>query len=117
MTRLFVAVGASAGLTAVGMAAYSAHAAIDPTRATALANAVQMQGWHALALLFTGLWAERGGWLARAAGLGFIVGMLLFCGAVYASILGGIRMGPVAPTGGTVLMLAWALLAASALRR
>jgi len=51
------------------------------------------------------------------AGLGFILGTLLFCGAVYASALGGIRLGSVAPTGGTILMLAWALLAVSALRR
>jgi uncharacterized membrane protein YgdD (TMEM256/DUF423 family) len=116
MIRLFMAVGALAGLGAVGMAAYAAHAGLDPARTAALASGVQMQGWHALALLATAIWAERGGWLARLAGFGFIAGLLLFCGAVYASALGGVHMGPVAPTGGTILMLAWAALAASAIR-
>jgi len=60
MARLFVAIGALAGLGAVGMSAYAAHAAIDPAGTVALASAVQIQGWHASALLFAGLWAERG---------------------------------------------------------
>jgi uncharacterized membrane protein YgdD (TMEM256/DUF423 family) len=117
MARLFIAIGALAGLGTVGLSAYAAHAAIDAARAGALVSAVQMQGWHALALLAAGLWADRGGLLARVAGLGFIAGAVLFCGALYASALGGIHLGPVAPIGGTILMLAWALLAASALRR
>ena len=117
MTRLFTTFGALAGLTAVAMAAYAAHAQIPPDRTAALASAVQMQAWHALALLFTGLWTERGGAPARLAGLAFIAGLILFCGAVYAGALVGLHLGPVAPTGGTILMLGWALLAASALRQ
>jgi len=75
-----------------------------------------MQGWHALALLGAGLWAARGGRLADAAAAAFVIGMLLFCGAVYARGLAGVSLGVVAPTGGTFLMLGWLLLGASALR-
>jgi uncharacterized membrane protein YgdD (TMEM256/DUF423 family) len=82
-----------------------------------LRNALQMQGWHALALLFAGLWAARGGIAAHLAGAAFVAGVLLFCGAVYLLALFGIRAPAVAPIGGTLLMLGWLLLAISAWRR
>lgn len=53
-----------------------------------LRNHNEMQGWHALALLFCGMWAPRGGKRADAP----------------------------APIGGTLLMLGWALLLLSAWR-
>jgi uncharacterized membrane protein YgdD (TMEM256/DUF423 family) len=45
-----------------------------------------------------------------------VLGMLLFCGAVYSLGIAGVSLGRVAPTGGTLLMLGWLLLGASALR-
>jgi uncharacterized membrane protein YgdD (TMEM256/DUF423 family) len=121
MHRLWLALGALAGLTAVGLAAWAAHGAparLDPARLGMLANGIQMQGWHALALLATGLWAERRvGVLAHLAGAGFVLGLILFCGGVYAVAIGGVSLGAVAPTGGILLMAAWALLGLSALVR
>jgi uncharacterized membrane protein YgdD (TMEM256/DUF423 family) len=118
MTRVWVGLGAFAGLLAVAMAAVAAHAlnTIGPHRLAMVHAALQMQGWHALALLFTGLWAARGGWLANAAGAAFTVGLILFCGAVDTQALTGTSLGIVAPAGGTLLMLGWGLLLASALR-
>ncbi len=84
--------------------------------ANIIASGVQMQGWHALALLGTALWAPRGGWLADAAGVAFTAGIVLFCSALYRLGLTGVSMGLVAPTGGVLLMIGWLLLAASALR-
>jgi uncharacterized membrane protein YgdD (TMEM256/DUF423 family) len=40
---------------------------------------------------------------------------MLFCGAVYTLALAGLRLPMLAPIGGSLLMLGWALLAASAL--
>jgi uncharacterized membrane protein YgdD (TMEM256/DUF423 family) len=99
------------------MSAYVAHglAGIDPATRHVVESGVQMQGWHALALLGTGLWAPRGGWLADLAGAAFTVGMLLFCGALYILGVQGMSLGVVAPTGGMLLMLGWLLLAISAL--
>jgi uncharacterized membrane protein YgdD (TMEM256/DUF423 family) len=114
MVRLWIGLGALAGLLAVAMAAVAAHVASDETARQVAQSAVQMQGWHALALLGTGLWAPRGGRLAQAAGAAFVLGMLAFCGALYALAFAGVHLGPVAPLGGTLLMLGWALLGASA---
>ena len=118
MARLWIGLGALAGLLAVAMAAVAAHGleAIGPVRLGMLRSADQMQGWHALALLFCGLWAPRGGRLADAAGAAFTLGLLLFCGAVDTLALTGTSLGLLAPIGGTLLMLGWALLALSAWR-
>ncbi len=118
MERLWVGLGALAGLSAVVMAALAAHGldAIGLARLQMARDAVQMQGWHALALVACGLWARRGGVLADWAGAAFTLGLVAFCGAVYALALAGVRVGPLAPVGGTLLMLGWLLLAVSALR-
>jgi uncharacterized membrane protein YgdD (TMEM256/DUF423 family) len=118
MQRVWIAFGALAGLGAVAMSAVAAHALQGlPERAVAVVRSgIEMQGWHALALLGTGLWAPRGGRLADLAGAAFVLGMLLFCGAVYALGLGGVGLGATAPAGGTLLMIGWLLLAVSALR-
>ncbi len=118
MERPWVGLGALAGLAAVGMAALAAHGleAIGPERLQMVRNAVQMQGWHALALLACGLWARRGGALANWAGAAFALGLVLFCGSVYGLALGGVRLGLLAPIGGTILMVGWALLGLSAVR-
>ena len=57
MNRIWIGFGGLAGLTAVALAAVAAHAGLDPAPLEMLRSGVQMQGWHALALLFTGLWA------------------------------------------------------------
>jgi uncharacterized membrane protein YgdD (TMEM256/DUF423 family) len=116
MQRIWIGLGSLAGFGAVAMAAFAAHGIGDPASLRIVSSGVQMQGWHALALLGTGLWAPRGGRLADAAGLAFAVGLVLFCGAVYSLGLAGISRGILAPTGGTLLMLGWLLLGASALR-
>ena len=116
MARIWIAVGSLAGSGAVAMAAVAAHAIADPTAQHMVSSGVQMQGWHALALLGVGLWAPRGGQLAHLAGAAFVAGMLMYCGAVYSLGLAGISLGLVAPTGGVTLMLGWLLLGSSALR-
>ena len=118
MGRVWIGLGALAGLIAVALAALAAHEleAIGPARLGMLRSGVQMQGWHALALLACGLWAPRGGRLADAAAAAFAFGILLFCGAVDTLALTGISLGVLAPVGGTLLMVGWALLLASAWR-
>ena len=116
MQRIWIGLGSLAGFGAVAMAAFAAHGIGDATALRIVSSGVQMQGWHALALLATGLWAPRGGWLAQAAGCAFAIGLVLFCGAVYSVGLAGVSWGVLAPTGGILLMLGWLLLGASALR-
>ena len=115
MQRVWIALGGLAGFLAVAMAAVGAHV-VAPNARGIVASAVDMQGWHALALIGTGLWSPHGGRLADWAGFAFTLGILLFCGAIYSLALGGISLGPVAPAGGTLLMIGWLLLGGSALR-
>lgn len=128
MARLWLALGALAGLLAVAMAAWASHGLpqrLDPARLAMVQSAVTMQGWHALALLATALLAERrggnglgglrGAGPVHAAGACFALGLIAFCGAVYSAGLAGVSLGAVAPTGGVLLMAGWACLLLSAL--
>jgi len=117
MQTLWIALGALAGLTAVAMAALAAHAlhGLDTARLAMVHNATEMQIWHALALLICGLWAPRGGRLANGAGGAFTLGLLTFCGALYTLGLYAVDLGVVAPIGGMLLLLGWALLGVSAI--
>ena len=118
MQRIWIVVGSLAGLGGVAMAAVAAHGlgALDPVALRRVDSGVQMQGWHALALLATGLWVPKGGRLAHAAGIAFALGTVLFCGALYTLALTGASLGVLAPIGGWLLMAGWLLLAMSALR-
>ena len=120
MHRLWIGAGALLGAGAVAMAAVAAHALVgrSPDVLRVMDSGVQIQGWHAIALLAPGGWAERRGGLAHWAAAGLLLGTILFCAAVYSLALAGVSLGPVAPSGGMVLIAAWLLLAlAAALRR
>jgi uncharacterized membrane protein YgdD (TMEM256/DUF423 family) len=115
MQRTWIVFASLIGLTAVGMAAYAAHGVTDPNAGRIVSSGVQMQGWHALALLGTALWIPKGGWIASIAAAAFTLGTVLFCGAVYSLALAGASWGIFAPIGGTILMVGWLLLGLSAL--
>jgi uncharacterized membrane protein YgdD (TMEM256/DUF423 family) len=116
MQRTWIALGALAGIVAVAMAALAAHGlgGLDPAALAMVRSGIEMQAWHALALIACGLWVPRGRRLADCAGTAFAVGIALFCGGVYAVALGGVRLGMTAPIGGMLLMLGWGLLGISA---
>ncbi len=120
MHRFWIAFGSLAGLTAVAMAAVTAHRLSDRLDASAqqmVRSAVQMQGWHALALVLCGVWALRGGpAILDGAGAAFAIGLLFFCGSIYLLILAGVRLPWIAPVGGMLLMAGWALLGIAAFR-
>jgi uncharacterized membrane protein YgdD (TMEM256/DUF423 family) len=117
MYRLWIGGAGLLGAGSVGMAAAAAHAlaGLPPGMLHVVESGVQMQGWHALALLGCGLWAERRGGLAHWAAAAFLLGTVLFCAAVYSLGLAGVSLNAVAPAGGLLLILGWLLLAASAI--
>jgi uncharacterized membrane protein YgdD (TMEM256/DUF423 family) len=123
MERLWVGFGAIAGASMVAMAAYASHGltGIPAPVLSGVQNAIQMQGFHALALVATGLWARRGGILSHLAGLAFVLGIVFFCGTLYQPIAPAwaqtFHFGFLAPTGGMLLIGGWILLGLSALRR
>ncbi len=120
MYRFWIAAGALAGLLAVALSAWAAHGAaaqLAEGQLQMLDRAITMQGWHALALFGTGLYARRRGGLAHLAGAAFLLGLLAFCGAVYALAIFGLSLGRVAPVGGSLLMVGWLLVFLAAFKR
>jgi uncharacterized membrane protein YgdD (TMEM256/DUF423 family) len=118
LDRAWIGLGALAGLSGVAMAAVAAHglSRLDPAALAMVRSGIEMQLWHAPALVLAGVWAARGGVLAQLAGAAFAIGTVLFCGSVYSLGLRGVSLGLLAPTGGILLMAGWALLGLSAIR-
>jgi len=122
MERRFFALGALFGFLGVALGAFGAHALrsrLSPSDLAVYETGVRYQMYHALALLAvawaTSQWPTAG--TVRLAGWLFIVGILLFSGSLYALVLTGHRaLGAVTPLGGLAFLLAWALLAWTALR-
>jgi len=120
MAKTFIVVGALAGLLAVVLGAFGAHALRGQVDASMLAvfnTGAQYQMYHALALLMVGVLAHLfpAQKLLCWSGSFFIAGILLFSGSLYALALTHIKwFGPVTPIGGTAFMIGWLLLAFAA---
>jgi len=120
----FIAFAGVSGAVSVIAGAFSAHG-LDPVAQAREINLLhtgsQYEAIHALAMLavaaLAGMnrlgpkWAGAAQWL-------FLVGSILFPGALYALALHGPRLlGAVAPIGGTAFILGWLMIAAGALLR
>lgn len=119
LDRLWILAGAVAGLTAVIAAAIVAHAWAplrpDPDAMDQARAALLMHVLHAPALLAVG-WLSARGRLVNLAGVAFTLGLLLFCGAVYAQAGWQLRLPHVAPLGGLSLMTGWITLGLAGLK-
>ena len=119
--RGWVITGALVAACAVLTDAFAAHGLRGVLEAAQLATwqtAARYQFLHAFALLCVGLLAPRlqGRWLA-AAGVCFALGLLFFCGSLYALALTRLRgLGLLAPVGGLAFVAGWVCLAISAWR-
>ena len=119
MDRLFFALGALAGLTAVALGAFAAHALkgkLTPDLFEIFEVGARYHMYHALALLGAAWAAARwpgtgttwAGWL-------FVAGIVVFSGSLYALALTGIRpLGAITPLGGVCFLAGWALLGLAA---
>lgn len=103
-------IGAWLGLLGVGLGAFGAHALEARLDAEALGwwdTAVRYHLIHAVALVLVGLLA-RSGACPRWAAWGFLAGICVFSGTLYAMALGAPRwLGAVTPLGGLALMAGW----------
>lgn len=109
--------GAGVALGAFG--AHALRAKLAPDLMAVYQTAVQYHFWHALGLLAIALLLLQrpdSGALAAAAWL-LGVGLILFCGSLYALALTGARgWGAVAPVGGAAFLAGWLALAWAAWR-
>ena len=124
--RGWIVLAALSGAVAVIAGAFAAHGIDAGTEAGIrargwLQTASHYQAVHAIAMLVVAALAAGARLdvrLATAAQILFLVGGLLFPGALYALALGGPRwFGAVAPAGGLAFILGWLALAAAAIRR
>jgi uncharacterized membrane protein YgdD (TMEM256/DUF423 family) len=112
--RILIVLAGIMGADGVVLAAASAHQA-DATR---LASASSMLLFHATAVLAAVALAERGVIHLRigiAAAFGFVIAAALFAGDLTLRQYAGHGLFPMAaPTGGTLLIVSWLVLAVAA---
>jgi uncharacterized membrane protein YgdD (TMEM256/DUF423 family) len=113
--RLLVLLAGLMGASGVALAAMATHAG-DSSR---LGPASTMLLFHACAVLGTMALAERGviqPSIGLVAGIGFVIAAALFAGDLVMRHVTGDRLFPfAAPTGGTLLIASWLVLAVAAL--
>jgi uncharacterized membrane protein YgdD (TMEM256/DUF423 family) len=122
--------GALLAAAAVGLGAYAAHGLEDQIvflgheadlagRLDWFETAAKYHMYHALALILTGVIAERreAAKVLGFAGILFVLGILLFSGSLYAMTLLTSNwkwLGAITPLGGLSFILGWILLAVGA---
>jgi uncharacterized membrane protein YgdD (TMEM256/DUF423 family) len=115
MTSALLVLAGLMGACGVGLAAAAAHG----TSAAGLDSAAWLLLFHAVAILGAASLTYQGQlWspLALAAMLCFVVGGALFSGDIAMRAFAGQRLFPMAaPSGGTLLLIGWLILAAAAL--
>jgi uncharacterized membrane protein YgdD (TMEM256/DUF423 family) len=99
----------AAGASAVVLGALGAHALhgkLTPQMLDVWHTAVQFQFWHALALLACAL--LRRTHATHLAAVLFTLGIVLFCGSLYALALGvPSAVGVITPLGGLAFIIGW----------
>lgn len=102
------------GVSAVLLGATGAHLLhLDARAAGVWQTAVGYHFWHALAFCLVAFAAPQGR-ARRLALWAFAVGILLFCGSLYALALGApARLGVVTPIGGMAFVVGWLAMASS----
>jgi uncharacterized membrane protein YgdD (TMEM256/DUF423 family) len=102
----------AAGASAVLLGAFGAHAlrgVLDPDGRELWHTASQYHFWHALALAVACL--SPPGRARRWALAAFALGIVLFCGSLYAMALGAPRwFGAITPLGGLAFIVGWVAL-------
>ena len=121
MDKIFFVWGSLLGCLGVAAGAFGAHALearLAPDRLELFELAARYQMIHALALIAAAWAVQR--WpsgTATAAGWLLVIGVLIFCGTIYALAFGAPRiLGAVTPIGGLSLILGWLLMAVTAWR-
>jgi uncharacterized membrane protein YgdD (TMEM256/DUF423 family) len=120
MYRVWLVTGALSMLSALAIAAATGHGLkgeFVPVVRQILDTAREMHFVHSLALIAVGIISAQFGrkLLIDLAGAAFLVGIILFCGGIYAAFgPQAAAAKPLIPLGGASFMLGWVLFAAGA---
>lgn len=117
MARIAWTLAAVFGFLAVALGAFGAHGldkwlTDQPDAVKRLANwntGVRYQMWHALVLLGLAIGANWAATSTKIAMGGFVLGIVLFSGSLYAYTLTNIKVfGAITPLGGLAMLVGWA---------
>jgi len=117
--KFFLQAGAIMGAIGVVLGAFGAHAFKPMLEASGrmdtFETAVKYQFYHALGLVLISILLQNASVAAAKwynwAGYGMLAGVIIFSGALYTICFTGIKaFGAVAPIGGTLMIIGWALL-------
>jgi uncharacterized membrane protein YgdD (TMEM256/DUF423 family) len=116
MNKLFLLAGSVLGMLGVGLGAFGAHAfkaMLESTgRFDTYETGIKYMFYHALALVLVGILAKD--FTAKTltySGYSFIFGTIIFTGSLLLICFTGVKIfGAVAPIGGTLMLVGWALL-------
>ncbi len=121
MVRIFLGIAAIFGGLSVVGGAFASHALKEKLSERALEifeTGARYQMYHALALLIVALLLSRAEAVQSilvAAGVAFIVGVVIFSGSLYTISLTNIKwLGAITPLGGIALIIGWSCLAVAA---
>ena len=122
MCKYLIVSGAVLALLGVVAGALAAHAPADTLSADQqrwLAIGIDYQRYHALALILCGvcMLTSSSSRIFRWAGVTLLLGVVIFCGTLYAMALTQLRgIGVMTPVGGLLLILGWLLFATAGWR-
>ena len=117
--KTLAALGAINAALSVGAGAFGAHGLrerLERPRLEIFETAARYHMYHALGMLLCALLAAS---IPRAKTAGWIlqVGIVIFCGSLYALALTDVKkLGAITPFGGLAFLVGWVWLAISALR-
>ena len=126
MNKRIILTAAFLGALAVILGAFGAHslkAQLDVNGLAIWQKGVEYQFYHVLALLYLSTFARYKNKLIKLSYIFFFLGIVLFCGSLYAitivKILGSNSfaiLGPITPIGGLCFILGWVFLFLAALK-
>lgn len=121
MIRIFLGIAAIFGGLSVAAGAFASHALKEKLSERAIEifeTGARYQMYHALALLMVALLlsrAEAAQSTLAAAGVSFVVGVVIFSGSLYTLSFTNIKwLGAITPLGGLAFIIGWSCLAVAA---
>jgi len=115
MVKIWFFSAALFGLISVGLGAFGAHSlknVLDEYGKSVYEKAVLYQMFHSVALLAVGVLQHLFKEISLSpSGFGFLIGILLFSGSLYALAITGLKwLGAITPIGGLAFLFGWAWL-------
>lgn len=109
---VYALIAALSGCLSVIVGAFATHGVSDPRAHDLLDTGARYQFMHSMASIASLTFWNWGAARARFAPPVFFIGMVLFCGSLYALALGAPRItGAITPVGGVFFIAGWLTLA------